>query len=110
MNSDLGLHVFRQALRHPVFGINECGVLTALARGDRFGIIAITAKSVVRHRRYLRQMGLADRLAGERPLEMSVPETGRSPAGRQSVASSNAQDCREARHSFAQRDLEVSWG
>ena len=73
--SDPGLHVCREAARRPVFGINECGVLTALARDDRFGIIAIAAKSVARHRRYLRQMGLADRLVGERPLEMSVAET-----------------------------------
>jgi allantoin racemase len=73
--SDPGLHVCREATRRPVFGINECGVLTALARGDRFGIIAIAAKSVARHRRYLRQMGLDSRLAGERALEMSVAET-----------------------------------
>jgi allantoin racemase len=73
--SDPGLHVCREATRRPVFGINECGVLTALARGDRLGIIAIAAKSVARHRRYLRQMGLDGRLAGERALEMSVAET-----------------------------------
>ena len=46
-----------------MFGINECGVLTALARGDRFGIIAIAANSIARHQRYLRQMGSPDRLA-----------------------------------------------
>ena len=73
--SDPGLQLCREATRRPVFGINECGVLTALARGDRFGVIAIAANSVARHRRYLRQMGLADRLAGERPLGMSVAET-----------------------------------
>ncbi len=73
--SDPGLHVCREATRRPVFGINECGVLTALARGDRFGIIAIAGKSIARHRRYLRQMGLTDRFAGERPLEMSVAES-----------------------------------
>jgi allantoin racemase len=73
--SDPGLHVCREATRRPVFGINECGVLTALSRGDRFGIIAIAAKSIARHRRYLRQMGLYGRLAGERALEMSVAET-----------------------------------
>jgi allantoin racemase len=73
--SDPGLHVCREATRRPVFGINECGVLTALSRGDRFGIIAIAAKSIPRHRRYLRQMGLDGRLAGERALEMSVAET-----------------------------------
>jgi allantoin racemase len=73
--SDPGLHACREATRRPVFGINECGVLSALARGDRFGIIAIAAKSVARHQRYLRQMGLAERLAGERPLGLTVAET-----------------------------------
>jgi allantoin racemase len=73
--SDPGLHVCREATRRPVFGINECSVLTALARGDRFGIIAILASSAARHQRYLRQMGLMSRLAGERPLGMSVAES-----------------------------------
>ncbi len=58
-----------------MFGIAESGVLTALARGDRFGVIAIKQRSIRRHIRYLRQLGLMDRLAGERPLEMSVAET-----------------------------------
>jgi allantoin racemase len=73
--SDPGLYVCREATRRPVFGINECGVLSALARGDRFGIIAIAAKSIARHRRYLRQMGLTERFAGERPVGLSVAET-----------------------------------
>jgi allantoin racemase len=73
--SDPGLQVCREAVRRPVFGIAECGVLTALARGDRFGVIAIANPSIRRHMRYLRQMCLVDRLAGERPLDMSVAET-----------------------------------
>jgi Asp/Glu/hydantoin racemase len=73
--SDPGLHVCREASSRPVFGINECGVLTALARGERFGVIAIAQRSIRRHMRYMRQMGLLDRLAGERPLDMSVAET-----------------------------------
>lgn len=73
--SDPGLHVCREGARRPVFGIAECAVLTALARGDRFGVIAIAARSIRRHVRYLRQMGLMDRFAGERPLNMSVAET-----------------------------------
>jgi allantoin racemase len=73
--SDPGLHVCREGTRRPVFGIAECAVLTALSRGERFGVIAIAAKSIRRHARYLRQMGLMDRLAGERPLEMSVAES-----------------------------------
>jgi allantoin racemase len=73
--SDPGLHVCREGTRRPVFGIAECAVLNALARGDRFGVIAIAAASIRRHLRYLRQIGMTERLAGERPLEMSVAET-----------------------------------
>src|ERR1700676_4319370 len=73
--SDPGLHVCREATRRPVFGIAESGVLTALARGDRFGVIAIGQRSINRHIRYLRQLCLTDRLVGERPLNMSVAET-----------------------------------
>ena len=73
--SDPGLHACREGTARPVFGIAECAVLSALARGDRFGVIAIRQRSIARHVRYLRQMGLSDRFAGERPLEMSVAET-----------------------------------
>jgi allantoin racemase len=73
--SDPGLHVCREGSIRPVFGIAECGVLTALARGNRFGVIAISQRSIARHMRYLRQMGLTERLAGERPLNISVAQT-----------------------------------
>jgi allantoin racemase len=73
--SDPGLYVCREAATCPVFGINECGVLTALSRGDRFGVIAMKQVSIRRHLRYLRQMGLSDRLANERALDVSVAET-----------------------------------
>lgn len=73
--SDPGLFVCREATDRPVFGIAECGVLTALSRAERFGVIAIKQRSIRRHIRYLRQMGLMERLAGERPLDMSVAET-----------------------------------
>jgi allantoin racemase len=72
--SDPGLQVCREATPRPVFGIAESGVLSALARGDRFGVIAVAQRSIGRHLRYLRQMCLMDRFAGERPLEMSVAE------------------------------------
>jgi allantoin racemase len=73
--SDPGLHVCREATTRTVLGIAECGVLTALTRAETFGVIAIAQRSIRRHLRYLRQMGLMDRLAGERPLDMSVAET-----------------------------------
>jgi allantoin racemase len=72
--SDPGLFVCREVTQKPVFGIAECGLLTAMARGQRFGVIAIARRSIPRHIRYMRQMGIMDRLANERPLEMSVAE------------------------------------
>ena len=75
--SDPGIDACRAATTAPVFGIQESGVLSALARGDRIGVIAIKAGSIARHRKYMRRMGVLDRLAGERPLEMSVDEAAR---------------------------------
>jgi allantoin racemase len=72
--SDPGLQVCREATSRPVFGIAESGVLTALSRGDRFGVIAVAQRSIARHVRYVRQMSLMDRFVGERPLDMSVAE------------------------------------
>ena len=73
--SDPGLHVCREATNKPVFGIQECGVLTALSQKDRFGVIAIADISIKRHLRYLRQMGVIDRLVNERALNISVHES-----------------------------------
>lgn len=72
--SDPGLQACREGTDRPVFGIAECGVLTALTRADMFGVIAIGQRSIRRHLRYLRQVGLMDRLAAERPLGISVAE------------------------------------
>ena len=73
--SDPGLHVCREASEKPVFGIQECGVLTAMSLGDRFGVIALQERSIRRHLRYLRQMGVMERLAGERAAGLSVRES-----------------------------------
>ncbi len=63
--SDPGLHVAREGTAKPVFGIAECGVLTRLTRADRFARDRDQVGLDPRHIRYLRQMGLVDRLAGE---------------------------------------------
>jgi allantoin racemase len=73
--SDPGLHACREATERPVFGIAECGVLTALSRAESFGVIAIGQRSIRRHIRYLRQMQLMERMVGERPINRSVAET-----------------------------------
>lgn len=75
--SDPGLDACRSVTRRPVFGIQESGVLTALARADRFGVIALAEGSIQRHRRYMARMGVLGRLAAEVPLGMSVDESAR---------------------------------
>jgi len=74
--SDPGLFSVREATRKPVLGIAECGILTALTLGQKFGVIAILAQSIPRHLRYVGAMGVADRLAGELPLGLGVTELG----------------------------------
>lgn len=72
--SDPGLHSVREATAKPVLGISECGIFTALTLGQKFGVIAILAKSIPRHLRYVGALGVTDRLAGELPVGLSVPE------------------------------------
>ncbi|MDP6708066.1 MAG: aspartate/glutamate racemase family protein [Alphaproteobacteria bacterium] len=72
--SDPGLHSARETTRHPVFGISEAAMSAALNLGDRFAIIAILPASVSRHRRYIRQMGLQHRFAGELPIGVGVTD------------------------------------
>lgn len=75
--SDPGLDACRSVVPQPVFGIQESGVLTAMARADRFGVLAIADASVARHRRTMARMQVLDRLAGEIPLDISVDESAR---------------------------------
>ena len=72
--SDPGLHSVREVTRKPVLGIAECGILTALTLGQRFGVIAILQKSIPRHLRYMGALGVTDRLAGELPVDLPVLE------------------------------------
>jgi allantoin racemase len=72
--SDPGLHSARETTRKPVLGIMECGILTALTLGQRFGVIAILAASIPRHLRTINAMGLSSRLANERAVGLPVVE------------------------------------
>jgi len=72
--SDPGLHSIREVTRKPVLGISECGILTALTLGQKFGVIAILQKSIPRHLRYVGALGVSDRLAAELPVGLSVVE------------------------------------
>ena len=71
---DPGLHALRDQSSKPVLGIQESAVLTAMTLGQRFGIIAILQNSIPRHMRSLGAMGVLDRLAGDRAINLHVNE------------------------------------
>jgi allantoin racemase len=70
--SDPGIEAVRLATDKPVFGIFRSAVAAAIARAERFGVIAMVDQSVARHRLALRAMGLESRLAGEIPLNLPM--------------------------------------
>ena len=74
--SDPGIHAVREMTKKPVVGIAECGILTALTLGQKFGVIAILQQSIARHLRYIAALGVTDRLAAELPLGLGVTELG----------------------------------
>lgn len=71
---DPGLHLMRERLKRQVFGIGECGVLAALARGQRFGVITLLQSSIARHMRWFGAMGVQGRLAGDRAMGLGVAD------------------------------------
>ncbi|MFL9925531.1 aspartate/glutamate racemase family protein [Herbaspirillum lusitanum] len=72
--SDPGLYAVREAVARPVLGIMECGILTSLTLGQRFGVIAILDGSIPRHLRAYGAMGVSQRLAGELAIGLNVTE------------------------------------
>ncbi|MFW2589901.1 aspartate/glutamate racemase family protein [Sagittula sp. SSi028] len=79
--SDPGVELTRTLVSQPVIGIQEAGILTAMARADLFGIIALSPASVARHRVRIRAMGVQARFAGELALPgVSAEASGRDPA------------------------------
>lgn len=72
--SDPGLHAVRETTAKPVFGIAECGLLTALTLGDQIGVIAILPASIPRHARFMRALGIGGRVAGELAVGLGVTQ------------------------------------
>lgn len=72
--SDPGLHSARETTDRPVLGIMESGLTTALNLGSAIGIVAILPASVSRHMRFVRAMGLSQRVAGDRAVGLNVVE------------------------------------
>lgn len=72
--SDPGLHMLREMKGVLSLGISECGALTALTLGQRFGVIAILQGSIARHWRTWGAMGITQRVAGEVAIGRTVSE------------------------------------
>lgn len=70
--SDPGLEAVRAITSRPVLGVFRCGVAAAVARAERFSVIAIVDASKGRHLAALRSMGLESRLASEVALNVSM--------------------------------------
>ncbi|MCC7425927.1 MAG: Asp/Glu racemase [Alphaproteobacteria bacterium] len=80
--SDPGLEAAREAFPGlPVFGIRESSVAVALARGDRFGMIAAVDSSLRRHRKWMQASGFGPRLAASEASGLSIAALAADPAG-----------------------------
>ena len=70
--SDPGIEAARLVTDRPVFGVFRSAVAAAVARTERFGVIALVEQSKPRHLLALRAMGLAERLAAEVALNVTM--------------------------------------
>ena len=70
--SDPGIAAVRAVTARPVLGIFRCAVAAALARAERFGVVALVDASKARHLVALRAMGVEARLAGEVALNVAM--------------------------------------
>ena len=93
--SDPGLDAARATTRRPVFGVFRSAVAVAVARAERFGVIAVVDASKARHLAALRAMGLESRLAAEVALNVTM-ETLLQPAAARARLIAAARDCAAA--------------
>ncbi len=77
--SDPGLAECRTIAKKPIFGIHESAVTLSASYGRNFGVLALGRASIQRHISYVRQLGLQEFHAGERPLDISVDQATNDP-------------------------------
>jgi Asp/Glu/hydantoin racemase len=70
--SDPGVDALRTVTTAPVFGPLRSALAAALARADRFGLIAFADPSVQRQRRAMAAMGVEARCAAHAPLNLPM--------------------------------------
>lgn len=72
--SDPGINRVRARTRRHVVGIAEAAYLAALGLGRRFGVVSLGPSSISRHLRYLEELRLDGRLAGDHSIDMTIPQ------------------------------------
>lgn len=90
--SDPGIEAARAVTARPVLGVFRCAVATAVARAERFGVIALVDASKARHIAALRAMGLEGRLVAEVALNVSMDTLLDADAARAALIAA-ARDC-----------------
>lgn len=77
--SDPGVNESRTLCRKPILGIQESAAALSASFERQFGVLALGRESIQRHIAYIRNIGMQQFHAGERPLEMSVDEVANDP-------------------------------
>jgi Asp/Glu/hydantoin racemase len=54
--------------------MQQSAIETAASFSGKFGVLALSDESIARHALYILELGFADRLAAELPLDISVDE------------------------------------
>lgn len=63
--SDPGVDALRSASNLAIFGVQESGLLMAMACAPKFGVIALSERAVPRHLARIEKLGFSSRCAGE---------------------------------------------
>lgn len=74
--SDPGLQEARRLSPVPILGLGEEGLRAALQLGQRVGVVAVADAAIPRHLAYWERLNLADKVVGERALNLPVAESG----------------------------------
>lgn len=72
--SDPGVTENAARFPFPIVGIRQAAITSALRIGEKFGVIAMSPKSIPRHMSAFAEMGVSDRIAGDRSVGLSISD------------------------------------
>jgi allantoin racemase len=76
---DIGVEAGKEISTIPVLGLEEATLSLALLLGDKFGVMTEKRPRVAMKKLHVRRLGLLNRMASIRPLELSVAELDEDP-------------------------------